>query len=315
MWRQAKNDHYLSFIMGKKDILLIKDLAAFEKVVNRDPRPYDINLMVMPGTLEDKHKNVDPSTGIRALRRAFNLIYLLKGGEHDVQLGAEERWLRPNDLVIVPEHTVYASRYIHQCKGFCIHFRTEFIEPLLKGPLSVEFPFFDLESEHIVNVTDAESTLLEQAFREIIEEHGHFSPEKDPVLRNLIHILLLRIREIHRPHAHRIREGASRAVEIANRFKHLVEKHFVDQRQVGWYAGRLGITPKHLGDVVKGTIARTPRQVIADMLFLEAKVQLSSTDLTISQVAQRLNFDDQAHFAHFIKLRSGMSPKEFRTKL
>lgn len=301
--------------MAKKDILLIKDLAMFEKVVNRDPRPYDINMMVMPGTLEDKHKNVDPATGIRALRRVFNLIYLLKGGEHDVQLGAEERWLEHNDLVIVPENTVYASRYIHQCTGFCIHFRTEFIQPLLKGPLAAEFAYFDFEAEHIVNVSEEESALLEQAFRDIISEHERFSPEKDHVLRNLIHILLLRIREIHRPHAHRMKEGASRAAELTNRFKHLVEKNFIEQRQVSWYAGELNITPKHLGDVVKETIARTPRQVIADMLLLEAKVLLGSTDLTISQVAQELHFDDQAHFAHFIKQRSGMSPTELRAKL
>ena len=301
--------------MAKKDILLIKDLAAFEKLVNRDPRPYDINMMVMPGTLEDKHRNVDPNTGIKALRRVFNLIYLLKGGEHDVQLGAEERWLKPNDLVIVPENTVYASRYIHQCRGFCIHFRTEFIQPLLKGPLAAEFPCFDLEAEHIVNVDDAESALLERAFQDIIDEHGRFSPEKDHVLRNLIHILLLRIREIYRPHAQRLKAGASRAADLTNRFKHLVEKNFVEHRQVSWYAGELGITPKHLADVVKATIARTPRQVIADMLLLEAKVLLASTDLTISQVAQELRFDDQAHFAHFIKQRTGMPPTELRAKL
>ena len=301
--------------MAKRDILLIKDLAAFERIVNRDPRPYDINMMVMPGTLEDKHKNVDPEKGIPALRRVFNLIYLLKSGEHDVQIGAEERWLKPNDLVIVPENTVYASRYIHQCTGYCIHFRTEFIQPLLQGALASDFPYFDLESEHIINVSEEESDLLAQAFRDIIAEHERFSHEKDHVLRNLIHILLLRMREIHRPHAKRLKEGASRAMELTNRFKHLVEKNFIEQRQLNWYAGRLGITPKHLGDVVKETIARTPRQVIADVLLLEAKVLLRSTDLSISQVAQQLQCDDQAHFAHFIKQRVGMSPTELRAKL
>lgn len=299
----------------KKDILLINDLAAFEKIVNHDPRPYDINMMVMPGTLEDKHKNVDPATGIPAVRRVFNLIYLLKSGEHDVQLGAAERWLKPNDLVIVPENTVYASRYIRQCTGYCIHFATEFIQPLLHGSLAAEFPFFDLEAEHIINVTEEESDLLAQSFRDIIGEYERFSHEKDHVLRNLIHILLLRMREIHRPHATKLKETATRAMDLTNRFKHLVEKNFIEQRQVSWYADKLNITPKHLGDVVKETIGRTPRQVIADVVLLEAKVLLRSTDNSISQVAQQLHFDDQAHFAHFIKQRSGLSPTELRSKL
>lgn len=301
--------------MGKKDILDIKDLAAFEKLINRDAKPYDINMMVMPGTLEDKHRNVDPEKGIRALRRQFNLVYLLLGGEHDVQLGAEERWLKPNDLVIVPEGTVYASRYIHRCQGYCIHFKTDFVQPLLRGPLASEFPCFDLEAEHIVNVNGEESALLQQAFRDIIAEHERFSHEKDHVLRNFIHILLLRIREIHKPHAQRMKEGATRGMEITNRFKHLVEKNFIEHREVSWYAGQLHITAQHLADVVKKTIGRTPRQVINDMLMLEARVLLGSTDLTITQVAQRLSFEDQAHFGHFIKQRSGFTPTELRQKL
>jgi hypothetical protein len=48
-----------------------------KKNINRDDCPYDINMMVMPGTLEDKHKDVDPEKGIQALRRQFNLIYIL----------------------------------------------------------------------------------------------------------------------------------------------------------------------------------------------------------------------------------------------
>ena len=55
--------------MARKDILIIPDLAAFEKIINRDSKPYDINMMVMSGTLENKHKDVDPEKGIPALRR------------------------------------------------------------------------------------------------------------------------------------------------------------------------------------------------------------------------------------------------------
>ena len=301
--------------MREKDILLIKDLAAFEKLVNRDGRPYDINMMVMPGTLEDKHKNVDPEKGIPALRRQFNLIYLLLGGEHDVQLGAERRMLKPNDLVIVPENMVYASAHIHQCTGYCIHFRTEFMQPLLSGPLGTEFPYFDLEAEHIINVSDEESALLQQAFRDIIGEHERFTHEKDQVLRNFIHILLLRVREIHRPHATRMRETATRSTILANHFKRLVEQRFMEERSVARYAELLFITPKHLADVVKEVLGRTPREVIDHVLLLEAKVLLRSTDKTASEIAHELHFTDQSHFGKFIKQHTGHSPAALRAKL
>ena len=301
--------------MREKDILLIKDLAAFEKLVNRDGRPYDINMMVMPGTLEDKHKNVDPVKGIQALRRQFNLIYLLLGGEHDVQLGADRRWLKPNDLVIVPENMVYASAHIHECRGYCIHFRTEFMQPLLSGALGTEFPYFDLEAEHIINVSDEESALIQQAFRDIIGEHERFTHEKDHVLRNFIHILLLRIREIHRPHASRIREAATRSTILANHFKRLVEQRFIEERSVARYAEMLYISPKHLTDVVKEVLGRTPREVIDHTLLLEAKVLLGSTSKTVSEIAHELHFADQSHFGKFIKQHTGLTPGALRAKL
>jgi AraC family transcriptional regulator, transcriptional activator of pobA len=301
--------------MSKRDILIIENLADFEKKINRDNRSYDINMMVMPGTLEDKHKDVDPEKGIQALRRQFNLVYIILGGVHDVHLGADYRWLKPNDLVIVPENFLYASSHVRDCVGYCMHFKTEFIQSLLKGSLADEFPYFDLEAEHIVNVTTDESELIQQSFRDIIAEYERFSPEKDYLLRNYIHILLLRIREIYRPYAKKIGENATRSVKIANQFKHLVEKKFIEMREVKQYAEQLYITPRHLSEVVKTTTGKSPREIINDMLLLEAKVLLGSTDKTITEIAHQLRFEDQSHFHRFIKQHTGSTPLQLRQKL
>lgn len=301
--------------MAKKDILIIENLAAFEKLVNKDSRPYDINMMVMPGTLQDKHKDVDPDKGIQALRRQFNLIYLLLDGVHDIHLGADYRWLKPNDLVIVPETFLYASSNVRNCIGYCIHFKTEFIQPLLKSAFKEEFSFFEMEAEHIINVTNEESELIQQAFKDIIAEYERFSPEKDYLLRNYIHILLLRIRDIYRPYAKKLSDSATRSMKITNQFKHLVEKNFITIRSVQQYAKLLYITPKHLAEVIKEHTGKSPRDLINDMLLLEAKVLLGSTDKTVTEIAYTLCFEDQSHFSHFIKKQAGCTPLELRKKL
>ena len=115
----------------KKDILNIETLEMFERLINRDLSTHDLDMMVMPGTLEEKHKNCDT---IPALRRQFNLIYLLLDGDHDVQLGADHVMLNHHDLVIVPENMLYASDHIRNCKGYCIHFKSEFLAPQLTRP-------------------------------------------------------------------------------------------------------------------------------------------------------------------------------------
>ena len=293
-------------------ILTIETLEKFERVINRETKPYDINMMVMPGTLEDKHKNCE---SIPALRRQFNLLYLFVSGEHDVKLGAEQTQLRSNDLVIVPENNLYASDHIKNCKGFCIHFKTEFIQPLLSNSIYEEFSFFNFDSERIINLNEVESNLIQQSFRDIITEHERFSSEKDYLLRNYVLILLLRVREIYNLHVKQIKKSMSRSEQLANRFKHLLEKHFVDLRAVQDYATKLNITPKHLSDVVKKTFGRPPLEMIHDILFLEAKVQLRATNKTISEIAHSLQFEDQSHFSHFIKKRTGSTPQALRKKL
>ncbi|MGZ8536694.1 MAG: helix-turn-helix domain-containing protein [Flavisolibacter sp.] len=301
--------------MTGKDILIIENLADFERKINRDSKPYDINLMVMPGTLQDKHKHVDPEKGIQALRRQFNLLYIFLEGVHDVYLGADYRWLQPNDLVIVPENMVYASKNVNNCVGYCMHFKTEFIQPILQKQFIHEFGYFDMESEHVINVTEEESKLIQQSFRDIITEYERFSPEKEQLLKNYIHILLLRLRDIYRPHAKQINETASHATKIANQFKHLLQKNFIEVRKVEQYASMMHISPKHLSDLVKEATGKTPRQLINDVILLESKVLLGSTDKSITAIAHELHFEDQSHFSHFIKQQTGFSPVELRKKL
>jgi AraC family transcriptional activator of pobA len=296
----------------KKDILNIGTLEMFERVINLDSRPYDIDMMVMPGTLEDKHRNCET---IPALRRQFNLVYLLLEGEHDVRLGADHLQLSPGDLVIVPENMLYASDHIKNCKGFCIHFKPEFLKPQLARPLAEEFPYFHFDAPHIINLNRDESEIIQTSFKNIIGEYNRSSPEKNFLLSNLILILLLRVREIYRGRVKELSKNTSRREQLANTFKLLVEKNFIESRTVNDYAGKMNISAKHLSEVVSETLGRSPLQVILDILLLEAKVQLKSTDKSISEIAYSLKFDNPSHFTHFVKKRTGLSPQEFRKTL
>lgn len=296
-------------------VIIVENLASYEHDFVRDGNRYDINLKVMTGTLEEKHKNVDPEKGIPALRRKFNLIFIFLDGEHDVQVGLDYRWLKKNDLVVVPENMVLQAPNVRNCKGYCIHFTTDFMQPLIQGNISEPFPYFDLQAQHFINLSEEESETIQQSFRDIIGEFGKFSYEKDYLLRNYIHILLLRIREIYRLKSKQIEKTASRSMILANQFKHLVENNFINIRSVSQYADMMHVTPKHLSESIKDALGKSPIEMIHEMLLLESKVLLRSTDMTASQVAAQLNFEDQSHFSRFIKQHCGCTPLELRKKL
>jgi AraC-like DNA-binding protein len=104
-------------------------------------------------------------------------------------------------------------------------------------------------------------------------------------------------------------------MKLANRFKRLVEKNFMAVREVSRYARMLNISPGHLSQVVKSETGLSPRKIINNMLLLESKVLLGSTNKNISEIAHLLRFEDQAHFHHFIRQQSGLTPSELRKKL
>ena len=182
----------------------------------------------------------------------------------------------------------------------------------MKGPLSDEFPFFNFEAEHIINITEEETLRIQEAFRNIIQEYHRFSPERDYILRNYIHILLLLIREIYRPHARRLSDAATRTMKIASHFKHLLQRNFLRWREVRQYAAELHVTPKYLTEAVKEHTGKTPKDLINDILVLEAKVLLGSTDKSISEIAHQLQFEDASHFSHFIRQHTGKTPGRYR---
>lgn len=299
--------------MSKNEILTFDTIAAFEKNINHDDRPYEPGLMLLPGKLEERHQNVDPAQGIPAVRRNFHLIYLLLGGLHDVRLDDRHRWLVPHDLVIVPENVLYSSSNIRDCKGYCLEFKSEFMEPFVKGTLAEQFPFLDSEAEHVISLTSHESELVQKAFVDILEAENSKLSEKEQLLRSYVHILLLLIRDCYKArYTVFIKEKATRAVQITSEYKRLVDKNFRDMHGVQQYASLLNITPKHLADVVKSTTGKPPHEIINTRLLQEARALLSSTDLTIAEIAYLLSFDDQSHFSHFIKRKTGHTPLELR---
>ncbi len=302
--------------MPKNGILTFDTIAAFESKINHDTRTYDAGLQVLPGRMEERHRHVDPKLGIPALRRNFNLIYLFLDGRHDIRLQDKHRWLDPHDLVIVPANVVYASAHIIDCKGYCVEFKSEFLEPLLQGALAEQFPFFDLEAEHVISLTPHESDLVQRAFGNIIEVYEGRSRERTQLLRDYLHILLLLIRDCYKArYTIFIKEKATRAVQLTNAYVHLVEDHFRSMHEVRQYAELLHITPKHLSEVVKSTTGKPAHDLIYNRLLQEARTLLANTDLSIAEIAYTLHFDDQSHFSHFIKRKTGKTPMAIRKSL
>lgn len=102
---------------------------------------------------------------------------------------------------------------------------------------------------------------------------------------------------------------------ITSHFFYLVENGYRQNRRVEDYAGRIGITAKHLAFVIKKTTGKFPSEWMDNYVLLESKRLLRSTDICIQDISYDLNFSTPSHFGKFFKKKTGMTPKEFRNSI
>jgi AraC-like DNA-binding protein len=117
-------------------------------------------------------------------------------------------------------------------------------------------------------------------------------------------------------HLHKLsdKEDKSKQEMLLTKFLTLVQAHYKEQRKLNFYADKLCLTPKHLSKVIKETGGKPANEWINDYVVLEAKALLKSTNMTIQQISDELNFPSQSFFGKYFKRVVGVSPKEYRGK-
>lgn len=109
-------------------------------------------------------------------------------------------------------------------------------------------------------------------------------------------------------------QSNTRHKRMFDSFLELVEKHHTTQRMVGFYADKLCITPKYLSKIIKDVSGMSAPDIIDKHVILEAQHLLRHTDLTVKEIADKLNFANQSFFHKYFKSHTGMTPVEYRRK-
>ena len=109
-----------------------------------------------------------------------------------------------------------------------------------------------------------------------------------------------------------MREPCSRQDVIFRKFLSLLATDITISREVQYYADKLCITPKYLTIVTRQMSERSAATWITHSVILNAKALLATTQLTVQQVSNRLNFPNPSFFGQYFLRHTGMTPKEFR---
>lgn len=109
-------------------------------------------------------------------------------------------------------------------------------------------------------------------------------------------------------------EEVGRREELFIKFIHLIHKYCPQQREVGFYAGKLYITSRYLSSITQNVADKSAKYIIDKHAIQRIKIMLKYSNMSIQDISYELNFPDQSFFSRYFKKHTGMSPLEYRTK-
>jgi AraC family transcriptional activator of pobA len=214
-------------------------------------------------------------------------------------------------IIVVPSRKLHAFSYeenterwvVTVAKGYFqeIVTRTPEFSEILAAAHCIQYLDHEreyAELEHVLGKLDWEQKLSAR-YREIATE------------ALLIDLLVGILRKIQDSHAcHTAQQGSYQ--DVHRRFIRMVEEHHTEHWSLQKFAAALGVTLPHLRAVCRSVTGESPIRLINARIVLEAQRCLAHTNLSVSEIAYRLGFEDPAYFARFFKSRCGQTPSLYK---
>lgn len=107
--------------------------------------------------------------------------------------------------------------------------------------------------------------------------------------------------------------------DVLQRLEEITDNYFNGETSLGqglptvqYLAEQLHLSPSYLSDMLRSLTGQNAQQHIHHMLIEKAKEKLSTTELTVSEIAYELGFEHPQSFSKLFKTKTKLSPSEFR---
>lgn len=174
--------------------------------------------------------------------------------------------------------------------------------------------FFKVYKSPCVQVTREVSQNLLEYYAFIVKRYRRQEAKyKDNIMQGLLYALIMEHLNVYDSVAQKEDNKASkRQQELADNFLGLLVEHCNQERNVGFYADKLCVTPKYLSATVRQVTGYSVLEWIHSVLLLNSKMLLKNTSKTISEICDELNVSNDSFFCRFFKEQTGMSPLQYR---
>jgi len=180
-----------------------------------------------------------------------------------------------------------------------------------------QYEFFDYAVNEALFLSEKEEATI-TALMQHIEQEYHSNIDKfsqDIIIAQLELLLSYSERFYHR-------QFITRKItnhKILDRLEELLTEYFNDEAlaskglpTVQYIAGQLNVSPNYLSGLLKVLTGQSTQQHIHNKLIEKAKEKLSTTSLSVSEIAYELGFEHPQSFNKLFKTKTNLSPLAFR---
>ncbi len=108
------------------------------------------------------------------------------------------------------------------------------------------------------------------------------------------------------------RDSIGHKNETFMRLLQYIDQYYTQERGVEFYADKLCLSPKYLSALCKSICGYTVQELVFKAILRKSISLLKSTQRSIQEIADELNFPNASYFGTFFRKQTGMSPQRYR---
>lgn len=213
-----------------------------------------------------------------------------------------------------PNQVQYLDLQNMECaSGYLLIFHPDFLLQHTLANSIHSYGFFDYAVNEALHLSAEEEDDLITILNKIDKECAHIDKHTQEIILTQIELLL---NYSNRFYERQFITRKNNNSELLVKFEKLLDEYFYGEVKglltVQYVAEQMNLSPNYLSDLLRVHTGQNTQQHIHEKLIAKAKERLSTTNLSVSEIAYALGFEHAQSFSTLFKKKTNLSPLEFR---